>query len=407
MKTPVLLFLSLLLSVIAMAQSEPLPPLHVSGNRLCDSKGNHITLHGVMDTPSPYFNRHRWGYVCNDTTARAAIAYYDKIFAALNNPRKGTFCDIFRLHLEPAWTNDPAKQSDGREKGEADISRFSDQRLSKYLDTLYMPIAEKALRHGLYVVVRPPGVCPHTLQVGDAYQQYLKEVWHIVSSNTFVKAHSGVISLELANEPVRVCNSEGKDSESALRDYFQPVVDVIRSNGFKGVLWIPGSGYQSHYENYATYPIADSNFGYAVHVYPGWYGASDEHCSHEAFIANFEKQVPVVRTHPILVSEIDWSPPRPGKGKLNEFGQWIPENLGSWGTATTSRWGNAWKAVMDHFGNISMTLTSTDDFLDIDTYLKTGNIKPGLEGHDEACGKACFKWYKDYAKKKRTAGITP
>ena len=94
MKRAVLPFLSLLLSVIAMAQSEGLLPLHVSGNRLCDSQGNHITLHGVMDTPSPYFNRHRWGYVCNDTTARAAIAYYDKIFAALNNSRKGTFCDL-------------------------------------------------------------------------------------------------------------------------------------------------------------------------------------------------------------------------------------------------------------------------------------------------------------------------
>ncbi len=44
-------------------------------------------------------------------------------------------------------------------------------------------------------------------------------------------------------------------------------------------------------------------------------------------------------------------------------------------SATTSKWGNAWKKVMDHFGNISMTLTSTDDYLDIDNFLKTGQYQ--------------------------------
>lgn len=73
--------------------------------------------------------------------------------------------------------------------------------------------------------------------------------------------------------------------------------------------------------------------------------------------------------------------------------------MGSWGTATTSKWGNAWKKVMDHFGNISMTLTSTDDYLDIDNFLKTGNIKAGLEANPEACGQTCFYWYYEYSKK--------
>lgn len=168
---------------------------------------------------------------------------------------------------------------------------------------------------------------------------------------------------------------------------------------FKGIIWIPGTGYQSQYENYASYPVSDSNFGYAVHVYPGWYGASDTNHDSNAFIYNFQKQVPVVKNKPILVSEIDWSPEKPGTGKYNEFGQWVASNMGSWGTATTSKWGNAWKKVMDHFGNISMTLTSTDDYLDIDNFLKTGNIKAGLEANPEACGQTCFYWYYEYSKK--------
>lgn len=329
---------AVLLPSCLFAQFGVVSPLHVNGNQLNDAYGNKVVLHGVMDTPSPYFNKYRWGNTCTDNNIQPCISYYDKIFGALQNPAKGTYCNIFRLHLEPGWTNDPNKKSTGSDTGEANISRFSATRLQKYLDALYLPIAQKAINHGLYVVIRPPGVCPKDLKVGDAYQNYLKTVWNIVSSNSWVKNNSGIVSLELANEPVHIYNRYGQSSATAMRDYFQPVVDVIRKNGFKGIIWIPGTGYQSQYENYATYPVSDSNFGYAVHVYPGWYGASDKNYDSNAFIYNFQKQVPVVKNKPILVSEIDWSPERPGAGKYNEFGQWVASNLGSWGTATTSKW---------------------------------------------------------------------
>lgn len=390
---------AVLLPSCLFAQFGVVSPLHVNGNQLNDAYGNKVVLHGVMDTPSPYFNKWRWGNTCTDNNIQPCISYYDKIFGALQNPAKGTYCNIFRLHLEPGWTNDPNKQATGSETGEANISRFSASRLQKYLDALYLPIAQKAINHGLYVVIRPPGVCPKDLKVGDEYQNYLKTVWNIVSSNSWVKKNSGIVSLELANEPVHIYNQWGQSSVTAMRDYFQPVIDIIRKNGFKGIIWVPGTGYQSQYENYAAYPVSDSNFGYAVHVYPGWYGASDKNYDSNAFISNFQKQVPVVKNKPILVSEIDWSPERPGTGKYNEFGQWVANNLGSWGTATTSKWGNAWKKVMDHFGNISMTLTSTDDYLDVDNFLKTGEIKAGLEANPEACAQTCFYWYYEYSKK--------
>ena len=255
------------------------------------------------------------------------------------------------------------------------------------------------MNHGLYVVVRPPGVCPKDLKVGDAYQQYLKTVWGIVSSNANFKNNSGVVSLELANEPVHVYNQYGQSSSSALHDYFQPIVNIIRQNGFKGVIWIPGTGYQSQYQDYASHPITDGNFGYAVHVYPGWYGASDKSYDHNTFIRNFQNQVPVVTSKPILVSEIDWSPEKAGAGKYNEFGQWVASNYGTWGTASTSKWGNAWKAVMDHFGNISMTLSSNEDYVDIDAFLKNGTIKANFNENVECCAKACFYWYYEYSKK--------
>ena len=114
---------------------------------------------------------------------------------------------------------------------------------------------------------------------------------------------------------MKVHLADGKDSDTALRDFFQPVVDEIRAAGFKGIIWVPGAGYQSQYQNYENYPIVDSedNFSYAVHVYSGWYGASDKQCDHEAFIRQFQKQVPMVTSKPIMVTEIDWSPEDPDK----------------------------------------------------------------------------------------------
>jgi hypothetical protein len=388
---------ALLLSSSAFAQFGVVAPLHVQGKQLNDEYGNKVVLHGVMDTPSPYFNRWRWGYNCNDAAVSGCISYFDKLFTAITKTSSGAYCNIFRLHLEPGWTNDPNKKATNG-GGENDISRFSASRLQKYLDALYLPIAQKALNHGLYVVIRPPGVCPQELKVGDYYQDYLKTVWNIVSQNSWLKQHSGVVSLELANEPIHIKNRYGQSSPTAMRDYFQPIVDIIRRNGFKGIIWIPGTGYQSQYQDYATYPVSDNNYGYAVHVYPGWYGASDNSYNHQAFISNFQKQVPVVNTKPILVSEIDWSPERPGAGKYNEFGQWVASNYGTWGTASTSKWGNAWKAVMDHFGNISMNLTSVEDYIDIDAYINSGQVKPAFNGLKEACSGACWEWYKEYAK---------
>lgn len=398
MKNLLLTFVVALMPLGVFAQFGVVAPLHVSGNQLNDQYGNKVVLHGVMDTPNPYFNKNRWGYACNDGTVQSCINYFDKIFTAITNTRSGAYCNIFRLHLDPCWTNDPAKQSSGSDTGEANISRFSSSRLQKYLNSLYWPIAKKAIGHGLYVVVRPPGVCPKDLRVGDAYQQYLKTVWDIVSSNADIKNNSGIVSLELANEPVHIYNAYGQTSATAMRDYFQPVVDIIRRNGFKGIIWIPGTGYQSQYQDYAKNPVNDNNYGYAVHVYPGWYGASDKSYDHNMFIKNFQNQVPVVTSKPILVSEIDWSPEKPGSGKYNEFGQWVASNLGTWGTASTSKWGNAWKAVHDYFGNISMTLSATECYLDIDAYMNSGKVTPNFGGTTEASAGACFNWYAQWAK---------
>ena len=245
-KFRLLVILSFLMTAIgASAQTEvyqslngPRQPLHVDGNNLKDPFGNKVVLHGVMDTPSPYFNEWRWGSSATDNNVDNCIDYFDAIFDVITDNEKGAYCNLFRLHLDPAWTNGKAGswEVDSRETGtgEADISHYESARLDKYLNSVYIPIAQKAIKHKMYVIMRPPGVCPGNIYVGGSYQKYLLDVWDRVSKHRLIQKYCGQIGLELANEPVGVKLADGSESEKALHDFFQPIVDKIRANGFKG-----------------------------------------------------------------------------------------------------------------------------------------------------------------------------
>ena len=384
----------------------PLPSLHVEGKWLVDTHGNHVVLHGVMDTPSMWFNDNRWQGGYNSTGATNCLAYFEKVFKALEQAK----CNVFRLHLDPAWTNDNsytfqiAKDQPTKWTGEADIKHFNPTRLQTFLKSVYVPLMQKAMKHGMYVVVRPPGVCPGELKVGDYYQQYLTLVWDMVTQNDTVRKYAGQISIELANEPVDLKNAQGQADAKAMHDFFQPVVDKIRENGFTGIVWVPGTGWQSSYADYKNNPITGYNIGYAVHDYTGWYGCSDEsvdrdkniETSKKKKISQFHNQVPVVDTNPIIITEIDWSPKKAGTGHYNEHGEWVESNYGTWSTGSTSKWGQCYKAMLDHYGNISMTLSGSHCLIDIDKSIKSGKAEPAFGGLEEACGKACWDWYADW-----------
>lgn len=405
------------MSASAQVKAYDLQPLHVDGNHLKDPYGNKVVLHGVMDTPSPYFNGYRWGGSASDSNIGSCVTYFNKLFTAITDHESGAYCNIFRLHLDPCWTNgsENAWPVDAREvqyndkgevdQGECNFSRYTGARLTKYMRSLYWKIANQGLKHGLYIIMRPPGVCPHNIYVGGSYQKFLLDVWDRVTKNDSVLKYYGQVGIELANEPINVYMNDGSSSDKALHDFFQPIVDKIRANGFKGVIWVPGTGYQSNYRSYAKYPITGDQIGYAVHNYAGWYNNSDSHCVPSEAIAEFVASVPVLRTNPIVITEVDWSPQNSDNIKnYNEMGQPVYGNFGTWATASTSKWGKAYKAILDEFGNISMTLTGTGDFIDIDQYINNHKVVPAFkdkmeaQGLDpyEACGVACFRWYEAY-----------
>ena len=433
MKRNIITWLMLLGCITIWAQGvKPLPTLHVEGRWLVDKHGNQVVLHGVMDTPSNYFNGGRWhgNWVgqwtdgegnkhdvydnYSESGKTACLDYFEKLFTGMEQAK----CNVFRLHMDPAWTNDGSitatgftKNAEGKTidpngqvvEGEADISHFSETLYRHWLPTLYLELVKKAMNHGMFVVVRPPGVCPGALKVGDYYNQYLMQIWNLFSQNEFVKEHAGQISIELANEPVSIKNAQNQDDLKALHDFFQPIVDKIRENGFTGIIWVPGTGWQANYTSYAQYPITGENIGYAVHDYNGWYGCDDKNLSAsdvpaatQRKIEQFHNQVPVVDTNPVMITEIDWSPFKPGTGHYNEHGDWVESNYGTWATGRTSVWGNITKGVYDHFGNVSMTLSGTGCLLDIDKLLSTNTAYPAFDGLAEACGKACMDWYSEY-----------
>ena len=408
----IIALISILWALGAVAQGvKPLPSLHTEGRWLVDKHGNQVVLHGVMDTPNMYFNGWRWGSPWDQTNlsnydsngAQKCLAYFEKLFKGMQQAK----CNVFRLHLDPAWTNDPndsyvypgSKGQPSDATNEADIKKFNPERLKSFLPSLYLKLAEMAMDYGMYVVVRPPGVCPGNLKVGDYYQSYLTTVWDIFSKQQFVKDHAGQISIELANEPVSLKNAQNQDDSKALHDYFQPIVDKIRENGFTGIIWAPGTTWQQNYRSYAEHPIEGENIGYAVHDYCGWYGCSDDNPDPDNKINQFHQSVPVIDFAPVIITEVDWSPTNPnGEGHYNESGTWVLPNYGTWATGSTSKWGKAYKAMLDYYGNISMTLSGTGCLLDIDKLLSTGKAYPAFNGLEEACGKACMDWYAEYYK---------
>ena len=183
-----------------------------------------------------------------------------------------------------------------------------------------------------------------------------------------------------------------------LSMYFQKIVNTIRENGCDNILWIPGLGYQSQYAGYVEHPINDpvNNYGFAIHVYPGWYGSDGENedggvgnnGGYVSFQNGWDNQVgPVAETHPIMVTEMDWAPK-----KYNA----------SWGKATTGEAGGAgfganFKLITDNSGNVSWLLFTGQE------YMAEFVDVPGVEGEytflndPEACPWPIYHWYQEYA----------
>jgi hypothetical protein len=295
-------------------EESALPVLTVVGRYLKNNKGEIVNLHGFAQTYSPYFNQNSW----NNYDVSGCLSYNKRLIDQMQSA--GWKFNFIRMHLDPYWSDDTSKESVRYEGHE----RFSSARFQKYLDELFIPMAKYAISKGLYIVMRPPGVAPEKIAVGDDYQKFLLTVWNIVSKHPDIKNNMDIM-FELANEPIHILGPDGMYAGTGsghfmnLKSYFQTITDKVRANGAKNIIWVPGLSYQSSYSGYATYPIEGENIGYAVHVYPGWYGSDAQSPSaelggvmgggYDGFQRGWDAQVmPVANFAPIMITEMDWAP---------------------------------------------------------------------------------------------------
>lgn len=362
----------------------PMPELRVEGRYLVDTHGNRVNLHGYAQTFSPWFNEQ--GTQWNNYNVSACLKYNkEKIDQILN---VGWDINFVRMHMDPYWSNKPGVQT----TGENDISAFDFDRFKRYLDEVFIPMAEYAVSKGLYVVMRPPGVCPENIAVGDEYHKYLIKVWSYVARQPRLKNHPNIM-FELANEPINIKGTDGAFGNNgqpcfdALKDFFQQIVDAMRAEGCRNILWIPGLCWQMHYSGYANNPIEGENIGYAAHLYPGWFGSNS---SFSEFQRGWNADVkPVADFAPVMITEMDWA-----DQKYNA----------SWGKAHTGvpygegndNFGANFKLIMDESGNCSWLLFTGPEWL-----AKFKDV-PGTPGNynflndPEACPWPVYHWYKEY-----------
>ncbi len=362
----------------ACAQTKP-SALHVEGPFLVNAEGQRVNMHGWAQTFSPWFNEQ--GTKWTNYNVNGCLSYNKGIID--NILKAGWKMTFVRQHMDPYWSNTPGKQT----TGENDISAFDFERFKTYLDLIFVPMAEYAISKGLYVVMRPPGVCPETIALGDAYHQYLKKVWAHVAQHEKLK-NNGAVLFELANEPVHI-NNGTRDRDEVMTQYMQEIVDVIRQH-CHNILLIPGLGYQSNYAGFAKYPIQGDNIGFAVHCYPGWYngghGDDDVTVNYRDFKRGWDQQIlPVAVTHPVVVTEMDWAP---SKYKSS----WGKSNTG---TAGGTGFGANFMRICEETCNVSW-LTFTDGHL----LAQYDDSKPDGQTFltdPEACPRPIFRQYQYYA----------
>lgn len=374
--------------------------LNVVGRYLKDAQGNIVNLHGFGQTYSPFFNNNAW----NNYDVAGCLRYnqnlIDKILVA------GWCMNFVRMHMDPYWSDDPSQPSVRYEGHE----RFSEVRFRKYLDEVFVPMAEYAVSKGLFVVMRPPGVSPEKIAVGDDYQSFLLKVWDIVSQHAKLK-NNGYIMFELANEPIHIKGPDGTYAGSGdghfknMNLYFQAIVDKIRSNKARNIIWVPGLSYQSSYAGFANYPIEGENVGYAIHVYPGWYNSDAEEPSaelggvmgggYEGFQRGWDAQImPVAHFAPVMVTEMDWAPAKYD----SSWGKSITGVIGGTG------FGANFKYIADNTGNVSWMLFTSPHLL------AQFRDVPGKEGEytflndPEACPWPVYHWFQEYAGKAPAEG---
>lgn len=380
MKTRLLFILCILLMSIGI-QAHDLEPLHVDGRYLKNSKGDIVTLHGYMTVLEPGCQadefRSTWdGY-------NVAMCLKNKKAALDAVLKSGWKMDYVRFKLDSYWCCNQLTYN-GDEYKSFDFERFK-----KYFEDLFLPLLDYYHEKGIYTLLFPPHTTPGTIEHGDEFLQHMMLLWNYVSSHPRIKNNPGVM-FELANEPINFNCHQGdfydgywgfmfniSSAFREVRDYWQPIVDKIRSH-CDNVIYVPGMLYESDHAGFADYPVQGGNIGYAVHWYPGWWGNMRKDWEQHIF--------PIAYKAPIIITENAWAP--------------YSNYLGGGPDASTSNFGRPLKNIIDELGNVSWNCYEPEEDYYYLVNSSSSSEKAVIANDPEACFKSMYQWWNEYANTK-------
>ena len=388
MKTRLFSILCILMMSLGI-QAHDLEPLHVDGRYLKNPNGDIVTLHGFITLLDGWFQvlEYNHGY---DTYNVIEVlenkkAVIDRLLTS------GWKMDYVRFSLDGYWCCD---NENWQEKYVDCYESFRFDRFKKYFEELYLPLIDYYHEKGIYTVLVPPCGPPLLIEGGDEFQQHMLLIWDYVSNHPRIRNNPGVM-FELVNEPIFIKCKQGENYESfndelephrrivfkEVRDYWQPVVDKIRSH-CDNIIYIPGMLYESNHAGFADYPIKGGNIGYAVHWYPGWWGTWSGNLRKD-----WENHVfPIAYKAPIIITETMWG---------SAYGGGT-----GWG-GITSDFGEPLKRIIDELGNVSWNgLEQREDY-----YYLVNNTSSNENNVQEANDPDCFflpayHWWNEYAETK-------
>lgn len=376
MKTRLLSILCFLLMSLGI-QAHNLEPLHVDGRYLKNSKGDIVTLHGFNSVfrPDAMIEGYGWEGYDAATCLKNKKAALDEIL------KSGWKMDYVRFLLDLYWCIDEG-QSIWDPYAAFDFNRFK-----KYFEELFLPMIDYYHEKGIYTLLLPPVCPPEWIENGDEFQQHMLLVWDYVSSHPRIRNNPGVM-FELANEPVNFISHQGENYEGwwgyqkdsspvfkEVRDYWQPVVDKIRSH-CDNIIYVPGLSYQSDYVGFSDYPVKGSNIGYAVHCYPGAVNLHKDWENHK---------FPAAYVAPVIITETAW------------YAGWFYLD-GEHGT--TSEFGIPLKSIIDELGNVSWNCYEGEEDFYFLVNSSSAAEKAVRANNPEVCFKPMYQWWNEYSKTK-------
>lgn len=324
------LFAFLILAKVCYAHN--LEALHVDGRYLKNPAGSIVTFHGLQKCIHPWTDRIGAIWVGDDI--EGAVKYQKEwIDSLLMIDWK---LDYIRLQIGAEWIVNRATNN-------YDLDYFKQK---GFFDKVYIPVIDYLNSEGIYAVLYYDGIRPEgdTIEIGDSVQRYALEFWDYISSHPKIKNNPGVM-MELYNEPVHMVGKDGhREDFRDVKNYFQPMIDIIRKNGCNCIIWVPGLAYQSQYAGFATNPMKGENIGYAFHAYNHYYRGN----SYEWVKEKWDEQIkPVGNMAPLMITEMWWNNPENYEEDIaaghctSIFGEGLKRNIDELGNVS-------WNPLIDH-----------------------------------------------------------